>query len=335
MNRTLSRLFRSSLFLATCLAFSTNIFAGFGPWPHPYFLEGGLLSCPEEKECLAPRMDDVTTLKSDWLNYEEERLKRIDRLEVIARSSAEKILEIGQLEFQNNEDSLFGKIYAEYGSRLLTNISENEIESMRLWVSQSSPMYLKILELEAKLIEWQNQIDQQQDPDLKEGLILLRNEKYKEWVDGDLQETLVRMKEIQLQVFPKDETGEASEDIIADGLMNLSLELSQYITFNSCPKKVEEKIGAYIGRVQFSQGHRKEGDLDPIADQKRIRFILVGSGFGKPLQVKCKKAGFLSKIKATYEKRHTIEVKYKTKSDSNGVTKYRLPSKSQITSLLR
>lgn len=324
--------------LSVCLylALSAKAFANFGPWPHPYFLEGGLLSCPENKECLAPRMDDVTTLKSDWISHEEVRLKRIERLEVLARGAAEKILEIGQSEIEKNEESIFGQTYMDYGSRLLTNISEKEIESMRLWVSQSSPMFLKISEIEAKLVEWQNQIDQQQDPDLKEGLILLRNEKYKEWLESDeTQEVLLKMKEVQLEVFPKNDTEEGREDLIVDGLMNLSFNLAYYIDFQECPKKVEDEITKHLGAVQFSEGHRKAGDLDPVKDLNFIRFVLVGPGFGKPLRVKCDKAGFLAKMKVSYEKNHTLEVKFKMKKDGNGVTQYRVPSRSDIRSVLK
>lgn len=317
------------------MVLSAKALASFGPWPHPYFLDGGLLSCPEDKECIAPRMDDISTLKSDWLNHEEVRLKRIDRLEVLARGAAEKILEIGQNEIVKNEESVFGQTYMDYGSRLLKNISEKEIESMRLWVSQSSPMYLKIIELESKLVEWQNQIDQQQDPDLKEGLILLRNEKYKEWLIGDTQDVLEGMKEVQLEVFPKNDSEETREDLIVDGLMNLSFSLGYYIDFQGCPKKVEDQVEQHLGKVQFSEGHRKSGDLDPVEDMKYIRFVLVGKGFGRPLTVKCDKAGFLSKIKASYEKNHTLEIKFKMKKDDNGVTRYRVPSRNEVLSVLK
>lgn len=315
---------------------SGSAFASFGPWAHTYFQKGGLLSCSEEKPCLAPRMDDIATLKSDWMAHEEIRLNRVNRLEVLAREAAEKILEIGQTEFQKDEDSVFAKTYMDYGSRLLTNIGDREIESMRLLVSQSSPMFLKIEELEAKLVEWQNQIDQQEDPDLKEGLTLLRNEKYKELLESEeMQNTLEQMESLQKQVFPKGTEEEGSESRIVDGLMNLSFDFSEFVTFSSCPKKIEEKVISYLGRVQFSEAHRKEGELDPVRNQNFIRFILVGKGFGGPLKVSCKKGSLLAKVKASYGGGHRLEIKYKTKNDSNGVTQYRVPSKSEVLGLLK
>jgi hypothetical protein len=324
-----------SLFIVLGTFFASKAFAQFGPWPHSYFQEGGLLSCSESKVCLAPRMDDVATLKNDWLTYEGERLERVARLEALARKSAEKILEIAQEELSQNEESLFGEIYMDYGSRLLSNISDKEIDDMRLWVSQSSPMFLKIIELEAKLIEWQNQIEQQEDPDLKEGLVLLRNEKYKEWLEAeDFQEIIKSMAKLQVEIFPKEES-EGSEDLIVDGLMNLEVPLGDYITFKSCPKKVEGFVKDIVGEVQFSKAHRGNNDWDPVQDRKFIRFLLVGNGFGRPLRVVCDKGSFLAKVKATYEKGHTIEIKYKTKEDDNGVTIYRLPEKQEVLSLLK
>ena len=324
-----------SLFIVLGTFLASSVQAQFGPWPHSYFQEGGLLSCQAEKPCLAPRMDDVATLKNDWLTYEGDRLERVARLEGLARKSAERILEIGQEELSQNEESLFGEIYMDYGSRLLSNISDKEIEDMRLWVSQSSPMFLKIIELEAKLIEWQNQIDQQEDPDLKEGLVLLRNEKYKEWLDiEEFQEILKSMEKLQREIFPKEEGGD-SEELIVDSLMNLQVPLGDYISFKNCPKKVESFVKEIVGEVQFSKAHRGKNDWDPVEDQKFIRFLLVGNGFGRPLRVSCDKGSFLAKVKATYEKGHTIEIKYKTKEEDNGVTIYRLPKKQEVLSLLK
>lgn len=325
-----------SIFAMLGLLLPTLSWANFGPWPQSYFLEGGLLSCPEDKTCLAPRMDDVATLKNDWLENEGARLERVARLESLARQSAEKILEIGQNELTENEESSFGALYMDYGSRLLSNISDKKIEDTRLWVSQSSPMFLKIVELEAKLIEWQNQIDQQEDPDLKEGLVLLRNEKYKEWlVDEELQDVLKNMNIVQKEIFPKEAEGENSEDIIVDGLMNMEVSLGELVSFRDCPKKVESYVKDIFGEVQFSKAHRGKNDWDPVEDKKFIRFLLVGNGFGKPLRVTCDKGGFLSKVKVSYEKGHKLEIKYKTKSDDNGVTQYRMPSRQEILSLLK
>lgn len=318
------------------LLFTYTAQAQFGPWPHSYFLEDGLLSCDQEKACLAPGMDDVATLKSDWLNHEQERLERVNRLEALARQSAEKILEIGQEELSKSEESRFGSLYMEYGSRLLTNISEKKIEDMRLWVSQSSPMFLKINELEAKLIEWQNQIDQQEDEDLKEGLILLRNEKYKEWLEEEsLQSTLKTMQGIQAEIFPKGLSDVDLESSIVDGLMNLKVGLGELVSFDSCPQKVKTHMSELLGNVQFSKTHREKGDWDPIKDQKFIRFLLVGNGFGRPLRIECDKGGLLARVKVSYEKGHKLVIKYKTKSDNNGVTIYRLPSKQEILGLLK
>jgi hypothetical protein len=312
--------------------FTFSVCASFGPWPHPYFKEGGLLSCSEERACLAPGFDDIEALKSDWIVHEAIRLERINRLETLARASAEKILEIGQLELQENENSVFGQVYMDYGSRLLTNISEKEIESMRLWVSQSSPMFLKIRELEAKLTEWQNQIDAQEDPELRQGLILFRNEKYKEWLEtSDFKDILTKMDELQKQAFPKKDDDDNDEGRTVDGLMNLSFDIATYLDFDNCPLKVEKKIGSVLGKVQFSQTHRKARELDPVKDQDYIRFILVGKDFGKPLKVLCDKGGVLARVKASY-KNHLLKIKYKTKNGRDGVTEYRLPSKSEILS---
>ncbi len=312
----------------------TSVSASFGPWPHPYFKDGGLLSCTEGRSCVAPGFDDIEALKNDWVTHEGVRLERINRLETLARASAEKILEIAQVELQENENSVFGQIYMDYGSRLLTNIGEKEIESMRLWVSQSSPMFLKIRELEAKLIEWQNQIDAQEDPELHQGLILLRNEKYKEWLEtNEFQEIITKMDELQKQVFPKKDD-DSDEGRIVDGLMNLSFELGSYLDYESCPLKVEKKISSYLGKVQFSQTHRKAGELDPVKDQDYIRFIFVGKGFGQPLKVICDKGGLLSRVRAKY-KNHVLKIKYKTKNGRDSVTEYRLPKKSEVLSELK
>lgn len=311
--------------------------ANFGPWPHSYFMKGGVLSCSEGKPCFAPRMDDVATLKSDWDNHEEERLSRVVRLEDLARVAAEEILEIAQKELIEDEESSFGELYLEYGSRLLNNISKKKIESMRLWVSKASPMYLKIHELEGKLFEWKNQIDQQEDPDLKEGLELLRNEKYKEWLaNEEFQETLSMMAKIQEEVFPKSSLSETVESDIVDGLMNLEVDLGELVTFKDCPKKVEDPVKGMLGKVQFSKTHREKLDWDPIKDKNFIRFILKGNGFGRSLTVRCDKANsLLGKVKVSYDKGHQLKVDYRSKEDQDGITQYKIPTRSEILSALK
>ncbi|GEM_PF-4749207 len=310
--------------------------ANFGPWPHSYFLKGGVLSCSDGSGCYAPRMDDIATLKADWETHEEERLARVVRLEGLARVSAEEILEVAQQELIEDEESSFGELYLEYGSRLLNNISKKKIESMRLWVSKASPMYQKIHELEGKLIEWQNQIDLQEEPDLKEGLELLRNEKYKEWlVNTEFQEILKTMGSIQEEVFPKSTTSETVENDIVDGLMNLEVDLGELVNFKNCPKKVEDNVKEALGKIQFSKAHREKNDWDPIRDKTFIRFLLKGNGFGRSLGVTCAKATFLAKAKASYEKGHQLKIQYKTKVDQDGITQYKMPSRSEMLKPLK
>lgn len=318
-----------------CLILSLSAFAEYGPWGHQYFLEGGLLFCEEGSSCFAPGKDDVETLKKDWEEAEAKRLKRIEELGSLAVKSSERILEIAQEALSQNEESEFGRLYMQYGSELEQSVSSIKMDSLRLWVSKESPMFLKILELESLLTELQNQIDQQEDPDLKEGLELLRNEKYKEWLRSqEVQDTLLEMNKIQNEFFPKVSNNE-TESSIVDGLMKLSIPLTDFMNTSSCSPGIQSDLKSLLGNLQFSKAHRGKLDWDPIASKSLIKFIVDGGGFGSPLRVTCKKAVLLQGTKANYDKGHKLELRFKVKKENGGVTRYVLPSRKEIVEALK
>jgi hypothetical protein len=107
------------------------------------------------------------------------------------------------------------------------------------------------------------------------------------------------------------------------------------VNFKSCPKKVEDQVKVALGKIQFSKAHREKNDWDPIRDKTFIRFLLKGNGFGRSLGVTCAKATFLAKAKASYEKGHQLKIQYKSKLDQDGITQYKMPSRSEILKPLK
>jgi len=323
------------LIALTLGAFSASA-QDFGPWPHQYFKTGERLSCVSETDsCTVVRMDDIQSLKNDWLSKERGRLERIERISELARLQAEKVLVIASTELNENDQSSFGSLYMEYGSKLLGNIGERKIERAKLLVSQSSPMFLKILELEGKLISWQNQIEEQEDADLREALILLKKEKYREWASSkDYIELLEAMATFQKEFFPKTEEGNFEENLI-DGMMNLRVELSEHISFSECPLKVEKELSSSLGGIQFSKIHRKAGDWDPIKDKDFLNFIMGGNGLDEPLRIVCDKASVLGRVRASLEKGHTLLVRFKTRTENDGSDSFKLPSRAEIIESLK
>jgi hypothetical protein len=308
----------------------------YGPWPHQYFKVGQRLSCITEADsCTVPRMDDLQSLKTDWLSQAQGRLERIERISELARLQAEKVLVIANEELSKNDQSPFGALYMEFGSKLLGNIGEQKIERAKLLVSQSSPMFLKIVELEGKLIGWQNQIEEQQDPELKEALELLRKEKYREWASAKgYTELLESMEVFQTEFFPKVENEDFEKNLV-DGMMNLRVELSDHVSFIECPVKVERELAAKLGGIQFSKIHRKSGDWDPIQDKSFLSFIMTGKSLGEPLKIICDKASVLNRVKATLEKGHTLLVRYRVRKGDNGSDSFKTPSRSEIIQALK
>ena len=327
---------KSLFIVALSLASISSGAQSFGPWPHQYFEAGQRLSCFNEADpCNVARMDDIQALKTDWLNSEQGRLQRIERISELARLQAEKVLVVANTELSENDESAFGALYMEYGSKLLDNIGEKKIDRAKLLVSQSSPMFHKILELEGKLNSWQNQIDEQEDADLKEGLILLKKEKYKEWASNkEFAELLGTMEVFQKEFFPKQEDQNFEQNLI-DGMMNLRVELSEHISFIDCPSKAKKQLSENLGGIQFSKIHRKSSDWDPIRDQNFLRFVMIGKGQGEPLTVKCAKAKVLGRVKASLEKGHTLLVKFRTKKEDDGSDSYKLPSRSDLIKALK
>lgn len=326
---------RFSFVFILAILTSYGAFAQYGPWAHQYFSEGGLLHCKEEAPCVAPGKEDVDALKKDWEAVEAARLSRIEYLVSLANQASEKILELGQSALSENENSNFGQLYMEYGSELQKSASAIKLDSLRLWVSKESPMFLKVVELEGLLTEWQNQIDEQTDEDLKEGLELLRNEKYKEWLNNEsLTSVLEEMKKIQLEYFPKEVTGE-SESTLIDGLMKLAIPMTDFMDVSQCSPGIQQHLKKSLGSLQFSKAHRGQNDWDPIKDKEFIHFLTDGSGFSRKLTVSCQKAKLLQKVKARYEKGHKLEIKYKVKSENNGTSTYSLPSRSEILGELK
>lgn len=322
-------------FLLTTLLMGQQALAEFGPWAHLYFKEGGLLHCKEDVTCIAPGKEDVEALKKDWDSAETSRLKRIEHLGALANQASEKILELGQSALAENENSNFGNLYMEYGSQLQQSASTIKMDSLRLWVSKESPMYLKVIELEGLLTDWQNQIDEQEDQDVREGLELLRNEKYKEWLfSEELGNILNEMTKIQLEYFPKEVTGE-SETSLIDGLMKLAVPMTDFMDVSKCSPGIQARLKKDLGYLQFSNAHRKKGDWDPIKDQRFIRFLTDGGGFGKKLRLNCQKAKLLQKVRARYERNHELLIRYKVKSENNGESSYILPSRAEIVQELK
>ncbi|MCR9203983.1 MAG: hypothetical protein NXH75_05375 [Halobacteriovoraceae bacterium] len=322
-------------FLLMSLLATSEAFAEFGPWAHLYFKEGGLLHCKEEVTCIAPGREDIEALKKDWESSETARLKRIEYLGALANQASEKILELGQTALADNENSNFGNLYMEYGSLLQESASTIKMDSLRLWVSKESPLFSKIIELESLLTEWQNQIDEQEDQDVKEGLELLKNEKYKEWLRSEeLQSTLEEMTKIQLQYFPKEVTGE-SETSLIDGLMKLAIPMTEFMDASDCTPGIQTRLKMSLGNLQFSNAHREKGDWDPIKDQAFVRFLTDGGGFGKKLKVNCQKAKLLQKVRVRYERNHELLIRYRVKSENNGESYYVLPSRADLIKELK
>ena len=324
------------ILMSLCLGSLNSMGETLGPWPHQYFKSGQRLSCLTEADsCTVPRMDDLQSLKTDWLGQEQARLQRVERISELARLQAEKILVVANEELAKNDQSSFGSLYMEFGSKLLDNIGERKIDRARLLVSQSSPMFLKIVELEGKLIGWQNQIEEQEDANLKEALVLLRKEKYREWATSkEYIELLDSMEVFQKEFFPKEEDVDFERNLV-DGMMNLRVELSEHISFANCPNKVEKDIAAKFGAIQFSKIHRKSGDWDPIKDKSFLRFIMTGPSLEEPLRVVCEKASVLARVKASLEKGHKLIVRYRIKKEQNGVDSFKLPSRSDLIDSLK
>lgn len=332
--------------LLAILTFSCVTFQGhaqgsegedYGPWPHQYFKAGERLSCYEADPCVLPRMDDLEALKKDWVTYELSRIERLKRLQDLARQRAEKVLEVAQIELSENESSAFGNLYLGAGSKLLENLEDSQLKRTELWVSQSSPVVDKIVELESNLIEWQNQIDMQQDPDLKEGLQLLRKEKYREWfLSAETIEIFKSLGEIQLNYFPKQSANDDVEQKLVESLLILKVPLiKDHIKMSGCPTKIEGHMEKVFGAVQFSEQHRVQGEWDPIKDKEFLKFILSGKYSGTPLTIKCRKGGFLSGPSVKYDSRHFLEINYKTKKGENGVTLYKVPPRQEILKTLK
>ncbi len=321
--------------LITLLLVSTSSMAkNFGPWPHQYF--NGLLSCSTEgASCLPGEVSDLKNLKMEWLSLEQLRLERIERVSELARKKAEKVLMISNKELSTNDESLIGPLYMELGSKLLENIGERRIERARLLVSQSSPVFLKMIELEGKLTSLQNQAEEEQDLETKEALLLQKNEKYREWISGkSFRDPLDTLELFQKEFFPTVEK-ENFEKVLIDGMMDLRIELADHISFDECPASVKETLSKQLGGIQYSEFKRTSNDWDPVKDVSFLRFILDGNSLGGSLKVTCQKASTASEVGASYKKSHTLVVQYHLKSGRIDSKSNQVPTRKELLKVLK
>ncbi len=314
---------------------TTSIAAGFGPWPTKYFDKGARFSCFEEDPCVPPRLDDIAELRKDFAKLAPARLDHLQKLTDEINKESEKYLVLAQNVAEQEGDNLFSNVYYEIGSAIKEISEKSAVEKARLFVSESSPMLEQLANLENFIAEWNRKIDEQADENLKEGLKLLKKEKYKELNLSEVfQDTLGEMKNIEEGFFVELDDDERAKQI--QKILESEYDMSVHFEISdSCPKKVKEFAVQSVGKLQISTGMAKDGQLDAFEDSSLIKMILNGKRGNNTLSVRCKKSGFLSGTSPKYDdKDNELKIRYKEKLNSDGTAKYTLPKVETVKKLL-
>ena len=304
-------------------ASEANPFAYYGPWAHTYFMKGGLLHCSLNEKCIAPGKEDIEALKSDWETYEKVRMARIESVFDKVHLTAENILAIAQEALEKDNTSFFGTLYLNNGSKIRKKYEKLKMNELKMWISKQSPMYEKILELETLLNDFENRIESKEDSDLRKALRLLKNDRYRTWVNSNEFDNIRKeMVSIQRIYFPKTPTirdegkGSVREKVFQSDFI---LPLKSIIEFENCTN-IESELKKRMGAIEFfnfdeimiPSAVKKNNPklLHPILDKDLIKFIVEGRGIGDTLKIECRRKTLLRKIEAKYIKNHRIVLYY-------------------------
>tara|TARA_R110002072_G_scaffold534_7_gene4187 strand:+ start:83949 stop:84953 length:1005 start_codon:yes stop_codon:yes gene_type:complete len=325
------KVFKIKTTLIAILATSNLMAAGFGPWPTKYFLGDARFSCVEESPCIAPRLDDLSELRSDFAKLAPSRLDHLQKLTDEINKESERFLVLAQKVNEQEGDNLFSNVYTEVGSAIKEISEKSAVEKAKLFVSESSPMLEQIANLENFIAEWDRKIEEQTDQSLKDGLKLLKKEKYKElYLSEDFQFILSEMKSVETGFFVELDDQQRSKQIkkILESVYDLS---AHFEVDDKCPKFVKDYAVKSIGKLQVSAGMAKDSELDPFQDSSVVRMILNGKRSGNALKIYCKKSGFLSGVSPKYDdKDNELKMRYKEKLNTDGTVKFSLPKASAI-----
>ena len=311
------------LFISLCLEASN-----YGPWPMQYFADGERFSCHEESPCIVPRLDDMEEMVKDFKELGSTRLERLQGLSTKASEKVQEVLGLSQnLQLERGENHL-SRVFLAFGSELSTELENQRLERARLFVSESSPVLELVEGLQGLLIDFNQQIENQPDENLREGLKLLKKEKYKEFVmSPKFLETMNLLKLVKNEYFSE---LEGQEGLVLGKLLDKKVSLMEEFPKRDCNKKMRQYIEDMIGTIQVSNSLRASNEFDPVKDFKLLKFLLNGKR-NKSLRLRCRDFKRFGRIKATYDaKDHELTIKFKVQMDSQGVNQLKGPSRQSI-----
>ncbi len=260
------------IFLIVTSFVCASTIADFGVWPHSQFLDKGAFYCQKKDSCKVPNLSDVYALKDEWQRFEGRRIAHLEFLKGELRGHLDRALGVAQEELELYDHSFFGQVLmkaAEVAEKSVSDLYEGELD---LWVSNSSPFFLMLTELEIL-------INQSKSGKLKV-------DQYRNWYLEQVDKVL-RLKAIQERYFPD----RSSVDFLVS-LLNVEIPLAQGIEFKECSKALSSQFEKLLGSAPlFGEGYSF------LESSDQIKPLFSSSLNKKQIQVVCQKGGSYSEAR--------------------------------------
>jgi hypothetical protein len=299
----------SCLFLVTLSSVQA---VDFGPQPNEYFGSKSDFGCLEQAKCQVPRLDDLEEMKKQHISQARKRVSLVNAVEEEAHKQLEQILTLAQKAETDAGDNAFSTLYYQIAEKMSESLESKNVEEARLFVSENSPVLESIQSVHLFVKDWLKKVDEQTDEAAREGLRLLMQQKYKEYVSAD--EFLAPIKRLAQigSAFAGELTD--SEVTVLSHWFSFSFPLIESLDGVKCNDDLMPMVEKIVGTIAMGkkQNAKSPNFLDANKDAAYIRSLLANKESERSLKIDCAKRLFGGNVEPEYDRRdHRLKIRYK------------------------